>query len=65
MTGFTEAEEQAKHRAETDAGTLGKWWDLDMCDASLKNSLRREHKQWGSTMGKAPKPSAISSIDIM
>ena len=63
MTSFAEAEEQAKHHAETEAGTLGKWWDLDMCNASLENSLRREHKQWGNTMGKSPKPSAISSID--
>jgi len=34
-----------------------------MCNASLENSLRRECKQSGNTMGKAPKPSAISSID--
>ena len=63
MTGFGEAEERARHRAEKEAGTLGNWWDLDLCNASLKGGFGRECKQWRSTVGKAPKPSAISSID--
>ena len=62
-TSFAEAEERERHRAEKYAGTLGNWWDLDISNASLKGGFRREHKQWRSTMGKAPKPSAISSID--
>ena len=64
MTGFSKAEERVQHHAEKNAGILGNWWDLNISNAPLKGSFGREHKQWRSTVGKAPKPSAISSIDL-
>ena len=64
MTGFTEAEEWAWHCAKKWSGMIQPHWDLGVCNVFLEGSLWREHKQWSSTVGKAPKPSTISSIDI-
>ena len=61
MAGFTEAEEQAQHCTNKWSGTIQKWQDLGLSNASLKGGFRRECKLWWSAMGKAPKPSAISA----
>ena len=61
MTSFAEAEEQAQYCAKKWSGTIQKWQDLGLSNASLKGGFRREHKLWQSAMRKAPKPSAIST----
>ena len=62
MAMFAEAEEWTHCHANKWSGILQKWQDLGLSNTFLKDGLWREHKCWQNTVGKAPKPSTISSI---